>query len=184
MSGTAVPGGLREIEGTPADGTGHSEPSLVREEPAKSFVNQSSPGDDGGGHPGECLTHRRGGEVESVSAMLESAQAISSAPMAASRRVEETVDEKTPSCPNSGCETGDSEPERAATGDLAPCDAKRIQPASVAVLTTVAQVRAALQHARKEGHKDAVVWGRCARCGRVGQVVCFDGVLRGRARAP
>ncbi len=55
---------------------------------------------------------------------------------------------------------------------------------SISVLTTVAQVRAALQQASESGIDDIVLWARCSRCGRVGRVVHFDGVLRARARAP
>jgi hypothetical protein len=51
------------------------------------------------------------------------------------------------------------------------------------LLATVAQAQAVLQDARRGGLDDVVLWGRCARCGRVGRVVHFDGELRARAQA-
>lgn len=56
--------------------------------------------------------------------------------------------------------------------------------APVVVLTTVAQVRAALRRAREVGWEAVVLWARCAGCGRVGRVLHFEGVVRARARDP
>jgi hypothetical protein len=56
------------------------------------------------------------------------------------------------------------------------------------VVRQVAQARAAAHAAHVQGRAglraDAVVYGRCARCGRVGEVVHFDGVLRARSQEP
>lgn len=53
------------------------------------------------------------------------------------------------------------------------------------VLTTVAQVRAALGQLSKVGlDEDTVWWGRCSRCGRLGRIVHFEGVFRARGQSP
>lgn len=179
----AAPEELRQPEEAPAHADGRSESKPRPETPAMSSENQDVSGEGGGGHPRECLTHKRGCEAGLSWATLEPAQAVSSAQEAASRRAEEAVDAKTPSCRGIR-ESRDKEPEPPATDGVAPCDAETSRPALGPVLTTAAQVRAALEHAFKVGHQDGVVWGRCARCGRVGRVVHFDGALRARARAP
>jgi len=107
---------------------------------------------------GCCLTQKRVGEGASRQVTMESLRASPAVHTPGSHSEEEVVDAKAP-----------------------PGRSRR---ASMSVLTTVAQVRAALQNARESGFDDVVVWGRCARCGRVGRVVHFDGVLRTRARAP
>jgi hypothetical protein len=53
-----------------------------------------------------------------------------------------------------------------------------------AVVTTVAEARRVLSDAYAQGASAVVVAGRCARCGRLGQVVHFDGVLRARPGGP
>jgi len=179
----AAPEILRQPAEAPADAQGRSASRTGPETPAMSLENQDVPGEGGCSHPGECLTHRRGCEAGLPWATMESAQAVSSAQVATGRRVEEAVDAKTPTC-RSSRESRDEEPEPSAVGCVAPCDAAGPSPASGPVLTTAAQVRAALEHAFKVGHQDIVVWGRCARCGRVGRVVHFDGALRAHARAP
>ena len=181
--GMAAPEVLRQPEEAPTHADGRSESKPRPATPAISSENQDVSGEGDGGHPRECLTHKRGCEAGLSWATLEPAQAVSSAQEAASRRAEEAVDEKMPSC-SSSRGSRDEEPEPPPTDSVAPCDAETIRPASGPVLTTAAQVRAALEHAFKVGHQDGVVWGRCARCGRVGQVVHFDGALRARARAP
>ena len=111
---------------------------------------------------------------------MKSAQAVPPVQLAASRCVEESDDEKAPFCSDPQ-KTGDEAVEPAARGGMV-ADADSRSAAGV-VLTTVAQVRAVLEHAVKAGHEGVVVWGRCARCGQVGRVVHFDGALRARAQA-
>lgn len=140
------------------------------DEPAQ-FTSDSSPADSGGlpeipcdsdqfdgAHPSDCLTHKRVGEGESRQATMESSPADSAAQAPGSRSDEEVVDAQKPS--------------------------DKSRRAFMSVLTTVAQVQAALLDPRQSGSDDVVVWGRCSRCGRVGRVVLFDGELRARARAP
>ncbi|MBU0479408.1 hypothetical protein KKC91_12730 [bacterium] len=100
-----------------------------------------------------------------------------------SRNEEDVVDAKSPSS-RSPQEAGDEEVAASATGGALHGDVDTSRMALGCVLTTVAQVRAALRDARKAGLEGVVLWGRCSRCGRVGRVVHFDGELRARARAP
>jgi hypothetical protein len=129
------------------------------------------------------LTQKRVGEAVVQRATVETAQAVSAAQEPASRGAEEAVDAKTASCRGKG-EAGGKEREAATAGSVPPGDVETSRPASGPVLTTVAQVRAALFYARKVGREEVVVWARCSRCGWVGRVVHFDGVLRARAREP
>jgi hypothetical protein len=115
---------------------------------------------------------------------MEPTQAISPPQVAASRCDEEAVDARSPSCTDPTGEKVDEEPEPPATEGVAPGEVDPRHRASEPVLTTVEQVRAALEQASIVGHHDVVVWGRCARCGRVGRVVHFDGTFRARAQAP
>jgi hypothetical protein len=131
--------------------------------------------------PGECLTHKRVGEEVSIAATVGSKQADSAVQEPVSRSEDEVVDAKTPSDKSSE-EAGDDEVEAPPNSDLPGSDVEWSR--RVLVLTTVAQVRAALQHAREVGHEDVVILGRCEKCGRVGRVVHFDGELRSRARDP
>jgi hypothetical protein len=95
---------------------------------------------------------------------------------------EELVDAKAPD--RSPGEAEVEEADAPTVGVVRCGDVERSRMALGSVLTTVAQVRAALQDACETGIDDVVVLGRCSRCGRVGRVVHFDGSLRARARAP
>jgi hypothetical protein len=179
----AAPEILRQPAAAPTDAEGRSGSKAGAASLAKTLENPDVPGEDGDGHPHECLTQKRGCEARLPWAMVESAQAVSSAKVAPSCRVEEVGDAKTLSLQDT-LESRDKEPERPGIQGVAASDADTSRPVSGPVCTTVAQVRAALAHAGRVGHQGVVVWGRCARCGRVGRVVHFDGVLRARARAP
>jgi len=131
----------------------------------------------------ECLTHKRVGEAASLRATVGPARAASTVHVPVSRDEQEVVDAKRPPDKLPG-EAGDDKAE-ATTPDGVRCgDVAWSRTGPVSVLTTVAQVRAALRDARETGVDDIVVWGRCSRGGRVGRVVHFDGELRARARAP
>jgi hypothetical protein len=151
---------VQEPDEAPADEDEHAQ-FAPGPSPAEPGVLPEIPCDSDrfdGIHPSDCLTHKRVGEGASRQATMESSRADSAAQAPESRSEEEVVDAQKP-----------------------PGWSRR---ASISVLTTVAQVRAALQDARESGIDDVVVWGRCARCGRVGRVVHFDGELRACARAP
>lgn len=130
-----------------------------------------------------CLTQKRVGEAEFRRVMVGAAQMVSAAQEPVSRGVEEAVDAKTARCGETQ-EAGLEEPDVAAAGCVPSGDVEASRTASGPVLTTVAQVRAALFSAREVGREDVVVRARCSRCDRVGRVVHFDGVLRARAREP
>lgn len=178
LKGIAGQEELRRPEEAPADTKGRSGRRWAYNEPSRSLGNQPLPGEGNDGH--RCLTHRRSGQDGSPWTIVESAQAVTSAQVATSRGVVEAVDAKTSSCQGSK-DHQDSEPAKEGIPHGAACTNRL---ASGSVLTTVAQVRAALEHACQVGHEGVVVWGRCARCGREGVVVHFDGTLRARARAP
>lgn len=129
-----------------------------------------------------CLTQKRGGEAEGGRVTVGATQTSWAAAVLRSS-VEETIDAKT-ACDPGPRATGDDERETAVAGRVAAGDVETSSTASGPVFATVAQVRGALLAAAKKGHDNVVVWGRCARCGRVGQVVHFDGALRARAREP
>lgn len=137
----------------------------------------------GPAHPRGCLTHKRVGEVAPRRATVGTARAASAMQTPMSRSGEELVDAKAP--PGKSPEAArDEAVEAPKTGAVRCGDVERSRMAPMSVLTTVAQVRAALRAARETGLDDVVVCGRCSRCGREGRVVHFDGELRARARAP
>ena len=129
------------------------------------------------------MTHKTVGEAAGRRATVGEAQVASAVQTPVSRSEEELVDAKSPPG-RSPEEAEEAEVEAPATGDARCSDVDRSRMALGSVLTTVAQVRVALEDACETGLDDVVVWGRCSRCGRVGRVVHFDGSLRARARAP
>jgi len=128
-----------------------------------------------------CLTHKRVGEVALRRARVDPTSAVSAAHEPACGGVEEVFDDRSAPFVRAPPAMGDGR-EAAPPGLVGRghADAECAGP----VFTTVAEVRAVLSRARQTGLRDIVVWGRCARCGRVGRVVHFDGELRARARSP
>ena len=129
-------------------------------------------------HPSECLTHKTVREGTSRQATVRPARAATPVQAPVRRKEQEVVDAKTQLGRSPG-EDGDEEADAPAPG--VHCgDVERSRVALGPVLRTAAQVRAALEHAHDVGNEAVVLWGRCSRCGRMGRVVHFDGVLRGR----
>lgn len=187
----AVPEASRTSEQAPTSAQGQPVTKPGGDAPSKSLDKEGANGEDGDDHSHGCLTQKRACVAQLSWATVEPTRAVSSARMASSRSGEETVDAKKPSCSESRESWGnmpetahETVPEPPATGSTTPYGAQTSHPAPGPVFTSAARVRVALEHARRGGHPDAVIWGRCAKCGRVGQVVHFDGGLRARARAP
>jgi hypothetical protein len=129
------------------------------------------------------LTHKTVGEAAGRRATVVAACAVSAVRSPEGRGEEELVDAKSP--PWQGAvEAEDAEVDTPARVGVRSGDVEGSRLSPWPVLTTVAAVRAALADARDSGLDDVVVLGRCARCGRAGRVVHFDGELRARARAP
>lgn len=154
----------------------------VRARPSSSSTPVAVPHDVPGAAPASvCLTQKRVGGVALRRVRVGPASPVSAAQVLACGGVEEVVDEKpSPFGPTPQAEGDGREAAPKGGAPSGHADAWRTGP----VFTTVAEVRAALARARQAGRCDVVVWGRCARCGRVGRVVHFDGVLRASARAP
>ena len=133
-------------------------------------------------HSRECLTQKTVGEAAGRPAIVGPATAASAVQAPVSRGEEELVDGKAPSSRSPG-DVGDEEAEAPENGGRSFCDVGRSRMAPRVVLTTVAQVRAALREADEAGIDDVVLWGRCSRCGRAGRIVHFEGLLRARAQA-
>lgn len=119
------------------------------------------------------LTHSRDCESGPAWATVETTQAASAFAVGADRCVAENDDAQMSAC-RGPLAPSEEEPNVSAASNVG---------APGSVLTTVAQVRAALAQAHAVGAVGVVVWGRCARCGRVGRVVHFDGVLRAHAQS-
>jgi hypothetical protein len=142
--------------------------------------------DGAAGEPGHdadrtCLTHSRNCESGPAWATVEATQTASALEVGAGRCVAEIDDaQKSVCCGPLATREGELWLP-AIRGVAAPPAPNNQLPGPV--VTTVAQVRAALAHADEANAVGVDVWGRCARCGRVGRVVHFDGVLRARAQA-
>lgn len=174
---------LEEAEEVPADDVESEQSGIEAVGTTSSSVSFEIQSDSVGYSParsGDCLTHKTVGEAGGQRATVESSRAAPAWESPVSRSEEELVDAKSP--PDRSHEN--AEIEAPATDFVRHCDAERRRLALGAVLTTAAAVRAALSDAREHGPDEVVVWGRCARCGRLGRVVHFDGELRARARAP
>jgi hypothetical protein len=182
--GSAAAEVVRQPGDAPADAAAEERaaPGAGQARPDSSAEVQQGRDDGRPSHPTMCLTQKRVGEAALQRVTVETAQADSAAQVPVSCGVEEVIDAKTACCRGTR-QAQDNERETVEAGSVLSGDVEA-GTASGPVLTTVAQVQAALLQARQVGRHDIVVWARCARCGRVGRVVHFDGELRASAREP
>jgi hypothetical protein len=129
-----------------------------------------------------CLTDKRVGAARQRWAKVGPARAVSGADVPTSPGREDAIDAKALAGSGSEKPGGFGVADRKSGSAPRGCAATDGTPFGP-VFATVDQVRAALRRGQGVVGEGMVVLGRCARCGKVGRVVHFDGVLRAHSQA-